>query len=102
MQTFPNIGVDVAKDSGNKIGRRRLSKRGPAELYRLLFNAAMTATKSKADVDHRISARTALTLHHAGSIITIIMAPASYLVKVGRLNQVPVEVRPAAILQGID
>ena len=28
-----------ANDSGNKIGRRRLSKRRPAELHRLLFNA---------------------------------------------------------------
>jgi transposase len=37
-----------ANDSGNKIGRRRLSKRGPAELRRLLFNAAMAAAKSKA------------------------------------------------------
>lgn len=37
-----------ANDSGNKIGRRRLSKRGPAELHRLLFNAAMAAAKSKA------------------------------------------------------
>lgn len=36
-----------ANDSGNKIGRRRLSKRGPAELRRLLFNAAMAAVKSK-------------------------------------------------------
>ncbi len=37
-----------ANDSGNKIGRRRLSKRGAAELRRLLFNAAMAAAKSKA------------------------------------------------------
>ena len=37
-----------ANNSGNKIGRRRLSKRGPAELRRLLFNAAMAAAKSKA------------------------------------------------------
>lgn len=36
-----------ANDSGHKIGRRRLSKRGPAELRRLLFNAAMAAIKSK-------------------------------------------------------
>lgn len=42
-------GLDPrANDSGNKIGRRRLSKRGPAELRRLLFNAAMAAAKSKA------------------------------------------------------
>jgi len=34
-------------DSGKKIGRRRLSKRGPAELRRLLYNAAMSAAKTK-------------------------------------------------------
>src|SRR5680860_1402225 len=38
------IGLDPrANDSGHKTGRRRLSKRGPAELRRLLFNAAMSA-----------------------------------------------------------
>jgi transposase len=43
------IGYDPrANDSGHKVGRRRLSKRGPAELRRLLFNAAMAAIKSKA------------------------------------------------------
>lgn len=36
-----------ANDSGHKAGRRRLSKRGPAELRRLLFNAAMSAAKTK-------------------------------------------------------
>lgn len=42
------IGLDPrAKDSGRKAGRRRLSKRGPAELRRLLFNAAMAAIKTK-------------------------------------------------------
>jgi transposase len=42
------IGYDPrANDSGHKIGRRRISKRGPAELRRLLFNAAMAAIKSK-------------------------------------------------------
>lgn len=42
-------GLDPrANDSGLKTGRRRLSKRGPAELRRLLFNAAMAAIKSKA------------------------------------------------------
>jgi transposase len=42
------IGYDPrANDSGHKVGRRRLSKRGPAELRRLLFNAAMAAIKSK-------------------------------------------------------
>ena len=34
-------------DSGKKIGRRRLSKRGPGELRRLLFTAAMSASKTK-------------------------------------------------------
>jgi transposase len=34
-------------DSGRKIGRRRLSKQGPSELRRLLFNAGMAAAKSK-------------------------------------------------------
>lgn len=35
-------------DSGKRHGRRRLSKRGPAELRRLLFNAAMSASKTSA------------------------------------------------------
>lgn len=34
-------------DSGQKVGRRRLSKRGPAEWRRLLFNAAMSASRTK-------------------------------------------------------
>ena len=34
-------------DSGKKVGRRRLSKRGPAELRCLLFNAAMAGCKTK-------------------------------------------------------
>jgi transposase len=42
------VGYDPrANDSGGKIGRRRLSKRGPAELRRLLFVAAMSAAKTK-------------------------------------------------------
>lgn len=42
------IGLDPrANDSGHKTGRRRLSKRGPAELRRLLVNAAMSAIKTK-------------------------------------------------------
>ena len=37
-------GLDPrVNDSGRKAGRRRLSKRGPAELRRLLYNAAMSA-----------------------------------------------------------
>lgn len=40
-------GLDPrANDSGLKRGKRRLSKRGPAELRRLLYNAAMAACKS--------------------------------------------------------
>lgn len=35
-----------ANDSGHKVGRRRLSKRGPAELRRLLYNATMSAIKT--------------------------------------------------------
>ncbi len=35
-------------DSGKKVGRRRLSKRGPSELRRLLFNAAMAGSRTKA------------------------------------------------------
>ena len=34
------------KDSGQRCGRRRLSKRGPAELRRLLFTAAMSAVRT--------------------------------------------------------
>lgn len=34
-------------DSGQKVGQRRLSKRGPAEWRRLLFNAAMSASRTK-------------------------------------------------------
>ena len=41
------IGLDPRPDdSGPRKGRRRLSKRGPAELRRLLFNAAMSAAKT--------------------------------------------------------
>lgn len=41
------VGLDPRpKDSGRFIGRRRLSKRGPAELRRLLFNAARSASKT--------------------------------------------------------
>jgi transposase len=42
------IGYDPrVRDSGQWHGRRRLSKRGPAELRRLLFTAAMAACKTK-------------------------------------------------------
>jgi transposase len=34
-------------DSGQKHGRRRLSKRGPGETRRVLFNCAMSASKTK-------------------------------------------------------
>ncbi len=43
------LGYDTRpEDSGQKRGRRRLSKRGPAELRRLLFNGAMAASRCKA------------------------------------------------------
>lgn len=42
------IGYDPRpRDSGQLRGRRHLSKRGPAELRRLLFTAAMSACKTK-------------------------------------------------------
>jgi transposase len=42
-------GLDPrANDSGTKTGRRRLSKRGPSELRRLLYNAAMSGARTKA------------------------------------------------------
>lgn len=41
------IGLDPrACDSGQKRGRRRLSKRGPGELRRLLYNCAQAASKT--------------------------------------------------------
>ncbi len=43
------VGLDPrACDSGQKSGRRRLSKRGPAELRRLLYNCAQAAAKTAA------------------------------------------------------
>ena len=39
-------------DSGQKVGKRRLSKRGPPEWRRLLFNAAMSASRTKAWKPH--------------------------------------------------
>lgn len=53
---FANVDAFIAhtgldprpQDSGNKHGRRRLSKRGPAELRRMLHICAMSATRSKA------------------------------------------------------
>jgi transposase len=42
------VGYDPRpRDSGQKRGRRYLSKRGPAEMRRLLFTAAMSACKTK-------------------------------------------------------
>lgn len=41
------LGLDVqARDSGTQRGRRKLSKRGNAELRRLLYTAAMSACRS--------------------------------------------------------
>jgi transposase len=43
-----SLGYDPRpRDSGQKRGRRFLSKRGPAEMRRLLFTAAMSAAKTK-------------------------------------------------------
>lgn len=43
-----NIGFDPRPDeSGKRHGRRRLSKRGPGETRRILFNCAMSAAKTK-------------------------------------------------------
>lgn len=43
------LGLDPRPmDSGNKTGLRRLSKRGPSEWRRLLFNAAMSGAATKA------------------------------------------------------
>lgn len=43
------LGLDPRPmDSGNKTGRRRLSKRGPSEWRRLLFNAAMSGSHTQA------------------------------------------------------
>jgi transposase len=40
------IGLDLSfSDSGKKVGKRRLSKRGPGEARRLLFNAARAAAQ---------------------------------------------------------
>lgn len=47
-----------ANESGRKVGRRRLSKRGPAELRRLLYNAAMSAIKTKVWKPHYLYYRT--------------------------------------------
>jgi transposase len=47
------LGLDPRPmDSGQKVGQRRLSKRGPAEWRRLLFNAAMSASRTKAWKEH--------------------------------------------------
>lgn len=45
--TVAFVGMDPrANDSGEKRGRRRLTKRGPSELRRLLYNAAMAAARN--------------------------------------------------------
>jgi transposase len=42
------IGLDPQpRESGKWIGKRRLSKRGPAEMRRLLYNAAMAGAKTE-------------------------------------------------------
>jgi transposase len=43
-----SVGIDPrADDSGHKHGRRRLSKRGPSEMRRLLFNCGRSAARMK-------------------------------------------------------
>ena len=43
------LGMDVrVRDSGKHIGRRKLTKKGDPELRRLLYNAAMSASRTKA------------------------------------------------------
>jgi transposase len=43
------LGMDVSvRDSGKKTGRRALSKKGDSEMRRLLYNAAMAASRSTA------------------------------------------------------
>ncbi|MCX5511372.1 transposase, partial [Pseudomonas sp. BJa3] len=43
------LGMDLrVSDSGQKNGRRRLTKRGCSEIRRLLHNAAMAASRSAA------------------------------------------------------
>lgn len=47
------LGLDPRPmDSGQKMGQRRLSKRGPAEWRRLMFNAAMSASRTTAWKTH--------------------------------------------------
>ncbi len=47
-QVVSFIGLDLCfADSGKKTGRRRLSKRGPGECRRLLFNAARAAARGR-------------------------------------------------------
>jgi len=43
------LGMDVrVRDSGKQVGRRKLTKKGDPELRRLLYNAAMSARRTKA------------------------------------------------------
>jgi len=59
------LGLDPRPmDSGQKTGVRRLSKRGPAEWRRLLFNAARSASRTKAwqaVYQHELSKRLSTT-----------------------------------------
>ena len=48
VRAYAYTGLDPRPDdSGNRRGRRRLSKRGPSELRRLLYLAALSAIKTK-------------------------------------------------------
>jgi len=52
------LGLDVrVKESGTYSGKRKLSKRGDAELRRLLYNAAMAASRTDRWRDHYQSLR---------------------------------------------
>lgn len=43
------LGMDVrVRDPGKQVGRRKLTKKGDPELRRLLYNAAMSASRTKA------------------------------------------------------
>jgi transposase len=43
------LGMDVrVRDSGKQVGRRKLTKKGDPELRRLLYNAAMSASRTRA------------------------------------------------------
>jgi transposase len=62
------LGLDPRPmDSGQKVGTRRLSKRGPAEWRRLLFNAARSGARTsawKAQYEHELAKHLPSTAAH--------------------------------------